>query len=135
MTVADQIIQVIEELCAKFGIAVDYTAEQIMPVFQDLIGRYANYIILSKTAFLILDVLLEGGLIFAVYRMYRAYHNENSRFYLEDGLGLVLILFGIMAVVGLVLSFTFVPMLVQQIIQAFTIPEMAFLNGIKNMLY
>ena len=135
MTVADQIIQVIEELCAKFGIAVDYTAEQIMPVFQDLIGRYANYIILSKTAFLILDVLLEGGLIFAVYRMYRAYHNENSRFYLEDGLGLVLILFSIMAVVGLVLSFTFVPMLVQQIIQAFTIPEMAFLNGIKNMLY
>ena len=135
MTVADQIIQVIEELCAKFGIAVDYTAEQIMPVFQDLIGRYSNYIILSKTAFLILDVLLEGGLIFAVYRMYRAYHNENSQFYLDDGVEIALFLFSIMAVVGLVLSFTFVLMSVQQIIQAFTIPEMAFLNGIKNMLY
>lgn len=131
MTVADQIIQVIEELCAKFGIAVDYTAEQIMPVFQYLIDRYANYIILSKTAFLILDVLLEGGLIFAVYRMYRAYHNENSQFYLDDGVEIALFLFSIMAVVGLVLSFTSV----QQIIQAFTIPEMAFLNGIKNMLY
>lgn len=135
MTVADQIIQVIEELCAKFGIAVDYTAEQIMPVFQDLIGRYANYIILSKTAFLILDVLLEGGLIFAVYRMYRAYHNENSQFYLDDGVEIALFLFSIMAVVGLILSFIFVPMSIQQIIQALTVPEMTFLNGIKNMLY
>lgn len=38
-----EIIKVLDYLCAKFGIAIDWTAENIWPQVLDFVGRYQMY--------------------------------------------------------------------------------------------
>lgn len=43
MSISDQIIAVINDLCMKFGVVIDWTAENVMPYIEDLCGRYIQY--------------------------------------------------------------------------------------------
>ena len=43
MTVSDQIIAVIKELCAQFGIAIDWTQENILPYIESLCKKFIQY--------------------------------------------------------------------------------------------
>lgn len=38
-----EIIKVLDYLCAKFGIAIDWTAENVWPQVLDFVGRYQMY--------------------------------------------------------------------------------------------
>lgn len=41
--ISDEIIKVINELCNKFGIAIDWTSQNVIPYLQDLMSRYIKY--------------------------------------------------------------------------------------------
>ena len=43
MTVSNQIIAVLDAICEKFGIVIDWTASNIMPYLQDLCKRIVTY--------------------------------------------------------------------------------------------
>ena len=43
MKVSEQIIEVIDALCEKFGIAIDRTAENIMPYIEKLCTKFINF--------------------------------------------------------------------------------------------
>lgn len=43
MSTSDQIIAVINDLCQKFGIAIDWSKETVMPYIEELCGRYVTY--------------------------------------------------------------------------------------------
>lgn len=43
ITFSSQIIDIINALCDKFGIAIDWTSENIMPKIQHLVGEYCQY--------------------------------------------------------------------------------------------
>ena len=43
MSISDQIIAVIDNLCEKFGIAIDWTADNVMPYIETLCGKFINY--------------------------------------------------------------------------------------------
>lgn len=43
MNVSEQIIAVIDNLCEKFGIAIDWTQENIWPYLQSLFQKYITY--------------------------------------------------------------------------------------------
>lgn len=44
MNVSEQIIQVIDNLAQKFGIVIDWTDENIVPIFQQLADKYIRKI-------------------------------------------------------------------------------------------
>lgn len=48
MNISEQIIEVINALCEKFGIAIDWTAENIMPYIEKLCGKFIDYEIHSS---------------------------------------------------------------------------------------
>lgn len=50
MTVSNQIIAVLDAICEKFGIVIDWTASNIMPYLQDLCKRIVTYEIATSVA-------------------------------------------------------------------------------------
>lgn len=68
MSVSDQIIAVINDLCAKFGIAIDWTAENIFPYIEDLCHRYIQYEIQTSIAWCIImfSVVLIAGITWRI---------------------------------------------------------------------
>lgn len=58
MTVSEQIIQVIDALCEKFGIAVNWTGENVIPYIELLCGKLIKYEIVSSIIGLLFSILL-----------------------------------------------------------------------------
>lgn len=57
MKVSEQIIQVLEYLCEKFGIAVDWSADNVLPVVQKLCEKYIRWEIATSVAWMVLGVV------------------------------------------------------------------------------
>lgn len=60
MTTAEQIILVINTLCEKFGIAIDWTAENIAPYIEVLGSKLVTYGVWSSTATIVICVVLQA---------------------------------------------------------------------------
>ena len=58
MIVSEQIIQVIDALCAKAGVAIDWTSENIMPYLEILCHKLVTYEIGVSIAELVYMILL-----------------------------------------------------------------------------
>lgn len=58
MTVSNQIIAVLDAICEKFGIVIDWTASNIMPYLQDLCKRIVTYEIATSAAWIILQIVI-----------------------------------------------------------------------------
>ena len=53
MTVSNQIIEVLDALCAKFGLAIDWTSDNIIPYVTTLIGKLVSYEIWTSVAWMV----------------------------------------------------------------------------------
>lgn len=57
MKVSEQIIQVLEYLCEKFGIVVDWNADNVLPVVQKLCEKYIRWEIATSVVWMVLGVM------------------------------------------------------------------------------
>jgi hypothetical protein len=60
---AEEIIKVINELCNKFGVAIDWTSQNVMPYLQELMGRIVKYKIIGTSIGLGIGILM---ILFAI---------------------------------------------------------------------
>lgn len=58
MTVSNEIIAVLDAICEKFGIVIDWTASNVMPYLQDLCKRIVSYEIATSVAWIVLQVVI-----------------------------------------------------------------------------
>lgn len=64
MTVSDQIIQVLDSLCEKFGLMIDWTGENIIPYITTLCTKLVAYEIWTSVALMaIMSVLIVASII------------------------------------------------------------------------
>ena len=64
MTVSSQIIEVLEHLGSKFGIVIDWTAENVLPYLEQLAGKYINWeIAISKMWMWIGAIIVVFGIV------------------------------------------------------------------------
>lgn len=77
MTVSDQIIAVMNDLCQKFGIAIDWSNENVIPYLTELAGKYVSYEIATSIAWAAIlgVVLLVSAIICKI-----AYKTDNDDF-------------------------------------------------------
>lgn len=68
MTVSAQIIDVLNDLCKRFGLMIDWSQENVLPYLQELSSKYISWEIATSTAWLLgFSILLIIGFIFVVY--------------------------------------------------------------------
>ena len=64
MTVSSQIIEVLNDLCMKFGLAIDWSQETVLPYLEELAGKYITWEIATSEMWIVIGALLAvGGLI------------------------------------------------------------------------
>ena len=54
MSFSSQFIEVLDALCAKFGIVIDWTSQNVMPYLTDLATRLVNYEIWTSVAWIVI---------------------------------------------------------------------------------
>lgn len=129
MSVSDQIIAVINDLCEKFGIVIDWSAETILPYVEALCKRFIQYEIYTSIAWciLVVGVTLITGAVWGISTpVYRRTRSDSA----EAVCGISMIAFWIcLAVCIIVCSFQ-----AFDIIEATTIPEKTIIDYLKTIL-
>jgi hypothetical protein len=69
MTVSEQIIQVMDALCEKLGIAINWTAENAIPYLEVLCGKLITYEIGTSIAWIVIMALMSIGSIIATKKL------------------------------------------------------------------
>ena len=58
MSFSSQFIEVLDALCEKFGIAIDWTSQNVMPYVTDLAARIIAYEIWTSAAWMVIAAIL-----------------------------------------------------------------------------
>ena len=136
MTVSEQIIQVIDALCEKFGIAVNWTSENVIPYLEILCGKLVKYEICTSIAWITIMVLLSLASIVATKKLTPKFKKgcEDEADTWDNGWH-VGAAFAIIGLIGLNLAVIIVVgKQVMDIIKCATFPEMYIFEYISALL-
>lgn len=83
MAVSDQIIQVLDALCEKFGIMVDWTSENVIPYITTLCTKLVSWEIWTSVAWMGIMIFLTIASIIAIKLLHPVFKRglENERSY------------------------------------------------------
>lgn len=73
MTVSEQIIQVIDKLCEKFGMAIDWTGENAVPYIETLGQKLVTYEIATSVAWMFIWLIIAICLVAATKKVILMY--------------------------------------------------------------
>lgn len=122
----NQAVELLNVLCEKFGIAIDWTAQNVMPYLQELMGKIVNYELWTSVVWLIIfTVPFLASIIFFVHYIRKIMDHNNIDD--VDITFLVLLLF-----VAIIFFILIVPQILD-IITCFTFPEKIVIDMIQSM--
>jgi hypothetical protein len=75
MTISSQIIEVLNDLCMKFGMAIDWSQENITPYLQELAGKYISWEVAISWMYIFMGVAL---LLVAIVLLVVEYKTNTS---------------------------------------------------------
>ena len=122
MTVSDQIITVLNDLCMKFGVAIDWSSENAIPYLQVLCEKYINYEIATSIAYIVMACV---GIAIAIFIVKKIDFDEYAELCIL--LVLVAIFLGVGSIATIIAN-TF------DIIECLTIPEKTIFEYVKTLL-
>lgn len=138
-TVSNQIIEVLNAICEKFGIAIDWTGQNVMPYMQELMRKIVNYEIWTS----IVWFFIWAFFIFAFFKLicwyFKNKDNENNKIiewiqndeYFFD---ICAMLFWILGGIWTIISIIGVITQMINIITCLTFPEKIIFNMIQSMM-
>lgn len=58
MNISEQIINVLDNLCQKFGMAIDWSSANVLPYLKELCSKFINYEIFTSIFWMILTLVI-----------------------------------------------------------------------------
>lgn len=119
MSFSSETIDLIEYIASKFGVAIDWGSENILPVVQELAGKYITFEISTSIAWIVIALILEIILIVII-------RNDLEYWKTEGITG-----FGIMGAIALspVVFFQ-----IFDIIRCLTFPELQIIRYLQDIV-
>lgn len=131
MTVSEQIISVIDALCEKFGIAIDWTSENVIPYMEQLAQKYVAHEIWTSAATIILVVLLfVVSLVFTI-KISKKAEWDNYTICFAD---IATIVGGAATFVFAIASLIVIPRECKDIITCLTFPEKQIFEYVSELI-
>lgn len=124
---SDEIIKVLEYLCSKIGITIDWTNANVIPYVQTLMEKYVKYEVATSIVWIVIAVIaiiISAIIVRFLYKtkaIYDLFNNDKTA---------AVILFCICA-------FIFVCVIIYQtldIVTCYTIPEKIIYNAISELI-
>lgn len=131
MTVSEQIIQVLDNLGEKFGLAIDWSSENILPYASELMNKAISYELWMNIVPLALGTII---VIISWVVFCKTIKKKNFSWYDMNGLswiGLISLSFGIaFSIILIVVLLISIP----TIITCLTFPEKIIFDIVQSML-
>ena len=131
---SDEIMKVLDNLSQKFGVAIDWTSENVMPYLQNLFNRYINYDIFINI--LEMSILLVLTIIFGVlsYKWLKKWNKESKKEWLARSEKILYILITFVSIFGILLLLDLIlfPCGIDSLLKDIYIPEVRILELIKG---
>lgn len=133
MTVSEQIIQVIDALCEKFGIAINWTSENVIPYIEVLCRKLITYEVATSIAWAVFDILI---LIAAAILIKKAGPKVIKGAFYEEEVGWIFtfVFGGIGTGIAIVCALIDIGFQVGDIIKCLTFPEMYVFEYVSDLI-
>lgn len=132
METTNKVVEVIDALCEKFGIAIDWTSENIVPYAQSLIDKIVNYKLYTSIFWLCIIPLLTLGCFFIMKYCYKKASEDVLD--LDSGATWAFIFATAIFVVGVIASLVLIFTQTLNIITCITFPEKVVIDYIKSIM-
>ena len=129
---SDEIIKILDDLGQRFGVAIDWSSQNIMPYLQDLRSRYINYEIITSIVWLIVFIICSIGMIIAIQKLikHQQEHNKSCSYACEiiwpTIISITFMFLIIFCIIGIGCQ-------INDMIMCNTIPEKLIVNYISNL--
>ena len=123
MTVSSEIIEVLDYLGEKFGIAIDWTSNNVLPYLQTLADKFIKWEISTSIVWIIIAVFVMIGMIVLINLKGVREINEET-----DGM------LWIPIIALIIISFMVICIQIFDIVECNIFPEKALYDFIKVML-
>jgi hypothetical protein len=133
MKFSEEIINILDYLCKKFGVVIDWTSENVMPYLEDLCARYIQYEVFTSIAWMIIvpAVTLIIAIPLAITHKKAKAVNWNDYESFTPIIATILwIVFAVMALA----SVAVIGVQVFDIIECYTLPEKVILEYLKTLM-
>ena len=130
MSFSSEVITLIDELAARFGIVIDWTAENIMPYLTDLGTRFVTLTMWKS----ILGIVLTLSLLLLSILLFR----KGNKMRAADGdetIYMPIITMGVIATIFCaIMNFVAIPSFIDQILECKFLPEKIIFDYLKDIL-
>lgn len=119
MSFSSEAISIIDYIASKFGIAIDWSSQNILPIIQDLAGKYITWEISTSIAWIMVAIIHEIILITLIRNDCKSWHS------------------GVIAIFGGIIAVSLIPAVVIQIfdiIRCITFPELQIFQYIQHIV-
>ena len=132
MTVSEQIIQVLDALCAKFGIVIDWTATNVMPQLEVLCEKFIRFEIWTSVFWMVFVAvsLSVCWIVFGATRKGAITQNYNVD-YLAPSVNIVA---GVCGAIMILAFFAVCGTQTYDIIEAVTFPEKTLFKYVSGLM-
>lgn len=131
MNVSDQIIAVIDALCEKFGMAIDWTNENVFPYVEQLCQKYIAYEIWTSAVTAIAPLLFFVATLVFTIKMCKKAEWDRYTYHYEEVVAMIGIALTI--VLGIMLCIV-IPMECNDIITCLTFPEKQIFEYVSGLI-
>lgn len=127
MSVSSEIIAVLDDLCRRFGVAVDWSQENIMPYLEDLFARFISYEVV--TSIVCVGVALLVSCVFAIGGVAARRLSAKSTYWKNDAMAAAYAMWvGSAAIFVITLGIQAI-----DIATAMTLPEKLIITLVQNL--
>lgn len=87
---SEEIIQILDYICEKFGLTIDWTSTNIMPHFNELCNKIIKYEICTSVILAVVFALAMVLCVIFGLKCFRKMYDENDTFFEPWIIGLIL---------------------------------------------
>lgn len=136
MTVSEQIIQVIDSLCEKFGIAINWTGENVIPYVEILCKKLITYEVCTSAVSMLFSIVMIVGCTLLIKKFFPTFRDGWKRDLEDYNCGWIVT--SIFASIGLAIiymvSICDIYCQTTDIIKCLTFPEMYVFEYVSNLI-
>lgn len=133
MNISNQIIEVLDAMCQKIGIAINWTDQNIMPCLTDFLSRFVKFEITKSIVNICIPIVLLviSGICFKVFCLKKDIDWDTYDITGEQVLAVISgIVFGIIVIINIVV----IPTEVTHIAKTAFVPEAIIIELIKQYI-
>lgn len=129
------VITVLDAVCDKLGVAIDWSAENVAPKLEEFVARYSTYLIAVHIFYLVLAVLVLAGGVTAMVQTWRSYQKKGWAYdnywhgISMDGMWVV-----VLSIMAAIIAIVCAGFITSTLIRLATVPEIAVANDILSIM-